>query len=226
MDSIRMDERDRNTFLQQYRDIIRYIMTHRKVIKYINFISIWTTVVGFLSSATLGFEIIMDGVPPEKQKVVYGTLAFASAATTVIKESPWIQKRLKNQHKLLTELRGWQSQYYSAARKYFETNNIEYIKDIKEEYEENEDDLLNREGNEDVTLGGRLMNIFFRTKPANFEEQYKVKYRRVSSFIVNDSESVRTSSDSPEDDLRIRKGFSEEIIPSRHGPFSTIKEEP
>ena len=229
-----MDTRDRNTFLQQYRDMIRYIMTHRKVIKYINAITLCSTLVGVLSSTLLGFEVIMEGVPEEQQKAVYGTLAFASAITTLVKESPWIQRRLKNQHKLLTELRGWQSQYYAAARRYFETSNIEHIREIKHDYEKNEDDLLNREGNEDVNLGGRLMNILAKTRPENFEEQYKVKYRRVSSFVVNNEEGVRTHSDSPDGPSMIHHGFSEEIIPSNAdsafsvpftSPFPEIKEE-
>ena len=51
------DEADKNTFLQQYRDMLRYIMCHRKVISYINCLTFWSTVVGFLSSTFLGFEV-------------------------------------------------------------------------------------------------------------------------------------------------------------------------
>ena len=221
--------RDRNTFLQQYRDIVRYIMTHRKVIKYINYITLWSTIIGFLASTTLGFEVIMEGVPEDKRKLVYGTLAFTGAIMTAIKETPWIQRRFKNQHKLLTELREWQSHYYTAARRYYETNDIDHIRDVKQEYEEIEDDLVNREGVEDVILGGRLMNIFSKIKPEHFEKQYQVKYRRVSSFVVNDTEGVRTTSHSPDEDTRICHGFSEEIIPMTpkgpFTPFSAIKEE-
>ena len=224
-----MDEniiRDRNTFLQQYRDMIRYIMAHRKVIKYINAMTMCATIIGIFSSTILGLEVIMDGVPEHNQKAVYGTLAFASAITTAAKEIPWIQKRLKNQHKLLTELRSWQTQYYSAARKYYETGNITWIQEIKKEYEEIEDDLLNREGAEDVNLGGRISNIFLKTRPEHFENQYQIKYRRVSSFVVKDNECLRTSSDSPESE-KICKGFSEELVVRKpiFSIFKTIKED-
>ena len=181
------DDADKNTFLQQYRDMLRYIMCHRKVISYINCLTFWATVVGFLSSTFLGFEIIMEGVAPEKQKIVYGTLAFTSAVTTALKETPWIQRRFKIHHKLLTEHRSWQSQYYLAARRFYETQDVCHIKDVKIEYDKMEDELITQESNEDLNIGGILANVYSQLKIDEFENQFKLKYRRVTSFVRNDS---------------------------------------
>ena len=198
-----MDGRDCNVFLQQYRDMIRYIMTHRRIIRIINLITLWSTIIGFLSSSALGFEVLFEGVPEEKRKVVYGTLAFSSAVTTGIKELPWIQRRFKNQHKLLTDFRGWQTQFYTAARKFYETKDIKYIRDAKTDFESAEDDLINREGNEDVIMSGWLMHLFSNIKPKDFESQYKMKYNRVSSFV--DYEGIVC--DSP-DEGTFRRGIT------------------
>ena len=216
-----MDGRDCNVFLQQYRDMIRYIMTHRRIIRIINLITLWTTIIGFLSSTALGFEILFEGVPEDKRKMVYGTLAFSSAVTTGIKEMPWIQRRFKNQHKLLTDFRGWQTQFYTAARKFYETKDIKYIHDAKTEFETAEDDLMNREGNEDVVLGGRFMHLFAKIKPQDFESQYKLRYNRVSSFVDYDS-----ICDSP-DEGTFRRGitFTQPIARyMRYPAFSVVKE--
>ena len=181
------DEADKNTFLQQYRDMLRYIMCHRKVISYINCLTFWATVVGFLSSTFLGFEILMEGVTPDNQKLVYGTLAFTSAITTALKETPWIQRRFKVHHKLLSEHRSWQSQYYLASRRFYETQEISNLKDVKIEYDKIEDDLIMQESNEDLNIGGILANVYSHLKIDDFENQFKLKYRRVTSFIRNDS---------------------------------------
>ena len=177
------DEKDRATFLQQYRDMIRYILAHRKVIRYINCLTWWTTFAGICTSTLLGIEVIMDGVDPDNQKAVYGSLAFTSAIMTCIKESPWIKRRLKAQYKLLSELRSWQSQYYMAARHYYETCDMFHIINTKIRFEEVENELMERESSEDVILGGKLTNMYARLTPDKFERQYQIKYNRVVSFI-------------------------------------------
>ena len=171
----------------------RSILAHRKIIKYIDCVCLWSSLIGFFSAAIMGVEFMTEETPPNNNFMA--SLSFTTAFLTAFKESPWIQRRLKNHHKMLTELRHWNTQFFLGARKYYETKKIKIIQDLKNEYEKNESDRINLELSEDAILGGLFQRITSRLSPDKFEGQYKIKYDRVYDYVnlnrrISDDEDI------------------------------------